>query len=74
MWTQGKGESTTLTVPRCIAVVLRVRVADVHVFEAVARLQRRVGDLHEIRLAVLREPARPVCREDLGGLGRLVGC
>lgn len=67
----GKGGICRLTVPRCIPVVFCVRIADVHLLEAIVRLQRRVGYLHEVFLAVLREPACSVCGEYLGGLGRL---
>lgn len=47
-------------------MVLRARVADVHVLEAVVRLERRVGHFHEIALAVRREPPRVRRRENLG--------
>jgi len=60
-----------LTVPRLEPVVLGRRVAHVHVLEAVARLVRRVGHLHQVLEARLAEPADLVVAEHGSRLGSL---
>lgn len=46
-------------------------IADVHLLEFVRCLERRVGDLHEVLVADLAEPARLVVAQHFGRLGSL---